>query len=80
MYLEKPDPAKPVFDLFPEERELTKHKRCPTCKKIVNTSDAFNASYAPDKLSDPFRDDLSRKECSISGLCQNCQDKVFGVI
>ncbi len=25
-----------------------------------------------------FRDDLSRKEFTISGLCQPCQDKVFG--
>jgi hypothetical protein len=28
--------------------------------------------------SSVFRDDLSRKEFSISGLCQKCQDKVFG--
>lgn len=25
-----------------------------------------------------FRDDLSRKEYSISGLCQKCQDSIFG--
>jgi len=25
-----------------------------------------------------FRDDLSKKEFSISGLCQICQDEVFG--
>lgn len=25
-----------------------------------------------------FRDDLSRKEYTISGLCQECQDAVFG--
>tara|TARA_R100000008_G_scaffold26216_1_gene14299 strand:- start:823 stop:1041 length:219 start_codon:yes stop_codon:yes gene_type:complete len=25
-----------------------------------------------------FRDDLSRKEYTISGMCQDCQDKVFG--
>lgn len=24
-----------------------------------------------------FRDELSKKEYSISGLCQSCQDKVF---
>lgn len=24
-----------------------------------------------------FRDDISRKEYRISGLCQECQDKVF---
>jgi len=25
-----------------------------------------------------FRDDLSRKEFTISGMCQTCQDRVFG--
>jgi hypothetical protein len=25
-----------------------------------------------------FRDEFSRKEFSISGLCQKCQDAVFG--
>jgi len=24
-----------------------------------------------------FRDDLSRREYTISGLCQKCQDKIF---
>ena len=26
-----------------------------------------------------FRDELSRKEFGISGFCQKCQDKIFGV-
>lgn len=25
-----------------------------------------------------FKDELSRKEYSISAMCQSCQDKVFG--
>ena len=25
-----------------------------------------------------FKDDLSRKEYTISGFCQKCQDKTFG--
>ena len=25
-----------------------------------------------------FRDDLSRREAKISGLCQKCQDEFFG--
>lgn len=25
-----------------------------------------------------FKDELSRREFTISGLCQNCQDAVFG--
>lgn len=27
-----------------------------------------------------FRDEISRKEFTISGLCQDCQDSVFGGI
>lgn len=30
------------------------------------------------KPIDGFRDDLSAKEYRISGMCQTCQDKVFG--
>jgi len=36
--------------------------RCPTCSGEVTE----------------FRDDLSIKEFSISGMCQSCQDSVFG--
>jgi hypothetical protein len=25
-----------------------------------------------------FKDELSKKEFTISGICQSCQDKVFG--
>lgn len=25
-----------------------------------------------------FRDEISRREYTISGMCQKCQDKVFG--
>jgi hypothetical protein len=28
--------------------------------------------------ADNFRDELSIREYLISGLCQNCQDKIFG--
>jgi len=37
---------------------------CPTCGSTkINPED--------------FRDDLSRKDFSISGMCQECQDSVF---
>ena len=36
---------------------------CPFCKKPVTIED--------------FRDDLSRKEFEISGMCQQCQDNFF---
>lgn len=26
-----------------------------------------------------FRDELSKREYTISGMCQKCQDKVFGL-
>ena len=30
-------------------------------------------------IASSFRDDISRKEYAISGMCQSCQDDVFGV-
>ena len=33
---------------------------------------------AEDIIASSFDDDLSRKEYSISGMCQSCQDDVFG--
>ena len=36
--------------------------RCPTCQGEIGE----------------FRDALSRKEFGISGMCQACQDSVFG--
>ena len=30
-------------------------------------------------IATSFRDDLSRKEYAISGMCQSCQDDIFGV-
>jgi|TARA_R100001163_G_scaffold47323_1_gene35569 hypothetical protein len=29
-------------------------------------------------IATSFRDDVSRKEYQISGMCQSCQDEVFG--
>lgn len=37
--------------------------KCPFCEKAVK--------------ADEFRDELSRKEFKISGLCQSCQDEIF---
>ena len=30
-------------------------------------------------VAESFRDDLSKKEYSISGMCQSCQDDIFGI-
>lgn len=55
---------KPADFLFPREAELVKESICPFCHVPVDT--------------EGFRDQLSVKEFAISGLCQNCQDEVFG--
>jgi hypothetical protein len=59
-------PSKRPADLvFPEKRKLIEEGRCPTCKGRI--------------MAEDFRDDLSRKEYGISGMCQKCQDSVFGI-
>jgi len=49
---------------FGKEVELIKEGKCPFCKEEIDLT--------------KFRDDLSRREFKISGLCQDCQDKTFG--
>lgn len=49
---------------FKEQVDHVEHGFCPTCKKPVNVAD--------------FKDELSKKEYGISGMCQACQDSVFG--
>ena len=49
---------------FGEEVMAVERGDCPLCKRKVN--------------KDEFRDELSRKEFEISGLCQLCQDEIFG--
>ncbi len=49
---------------FAKESELVLQSRCPFCTKDIDPSTEF-------------RDTLSIKEFSISGLCQACQDSIF---
>lgn len=49
---------------FGEEVKAVEQGDCPLCKHKVD--------------KDEFRDELSRKEFEISGLCQSCQDDIFG--
>lgn len=51
---------------FGKEVEAVEQGRCPFCNKEIN----------PYK---EFRDKRSEREFAISGLCQKCQDKMFGV-
>ena len=47
---------------FGKEIEARKKGLCPFCEKPIGK----------------FRDELSIQECRISGLCQQCQDEIFG--
>lgn len=40
--------------------------KCPFCGKSID-------------VEIEFRDQLSKREFEISGLCQKCQDEIFGV-
>lgn len=49
---------------FEKEVNLVKLGKCPLCSNPV--------------LKGSFRDALSEREFSVSGMCQSCQDDVFG--
>lgn len=53
---------KPVDYLFPEAKKKRDAQICPTCNQPLGE----------------FRDILSEQESKISGLCQECQDAIFG--
>lgn len=63
-------------------------KKAPELEKFLEGLAGRSSSIAEDKcVKEPFgcggpatefRDQLSKKEYTISGLCQSCQDKVFG--
>ncbi len=61
------DLRKPAFGLFPEKAKRAEQGLCtnePCDSEIKSTGD--------------FRDGISIDEYGISGLCQKCQDEVFG--
>ncbi len=49
--------------IFPETMKLIDQGRCPDCTEEI--------------LADSFKNELSKKEFAISGLCQKCQDEIF---
>ncbi|WP_405296393.1 hypothetical protein [Methanobrevibacter sp.] len=49
--------------LFPKEMERRDNNQCPFCGEKINMDD--------------FKDDLSKREFEISGICQKCQDDFF---
>jgi len=46
-----------------DRKDMIRNRQCMTCGGC--------AYY--------FRDNLSKKEYGISGMCQGCQDQVFGI-
>lgn len=56
--------AMTLLDAVAEMYVKRSQGKCPFCGKVVDDSE--------------FRDDLSREEFRISGLCQKCQDEFFG--
>ena len=54
--------TKPVDLLFPEAKKLKEQGKCPTCAQAIGQ----------------FRNEGSVIEFGISGMCQECQDSVFG--
>lgn len=49
---------------FGKEMKLVENRQCPICTQKINPND--------------FKNDLSLREFIISGMCQKCQDKIFG--
>jgi hypothetical protein len=49
--------------VFPLEVALVEAGKCPVCALPID--------------QEKFRDQLSRKEFTISGICQICQDDIF---
>ncbi len=60
------DKKRPVDSIFPERREAMQDRKC------------IPAPIGCGKVASHFKDDISAKEYRISGLCQNCQDSIFG--
>ena len=58
-------PDRPVHALFPQHAAARMAGRCPLCQKFINVNE--------------FRAEIDLREFHISGLCQECQDKMFGV-
>ncbi len=49
---------------FGDRVRLVEERKCPVCREVVDV--------------DGFKDDLSKAEFKISGMCQSCQDEYFG--
>jgi len=64
--------------------EILKHaSKSPSIRRLVQNIAPYKEGCATcgSKTGDTsdFRDALSKKEYSISGMCQECQDSVFSI-
>lgn len=57
-----PEMIATLESLFPGTLAAVKANCCPMCKQPIGE----------------FKNELSRKEYTISGICQTCQDDIFG--
>ena len=60
-----PNLNKIIFAFFPEKKILAASFNCSHCTKKINPCD--------------YRDQKSKIEYSVSGLCQFCQDSIFNI-
>jgi hypothetical protein len=60
--------TRPVDVLFPQADRLAS----------IAAGNCVKPPFGCDQPVREFTDDLSRREYAISGLCQSCQDTVFG--
>lgn len=56
-----------------DRRSSIVNDTCVFCSVTVSRKAEW---FAPGEV-DTFRDEISRREYTISGLCQDCQDKVY---
>jgi hypothetical protein len=62
--------------LMPEREQRLKEHKCVTCgNELKIKPDPEHLGYF---INNEFRDSLSVREFQISGMCQKCQDLVFG--
>ena len=64
-------------------------EKSPQITKLLEETTGRSTAISEERCANPpfgcgekisgFRDSLSKKEYTISSLCQKCQDKVFGV-
>jgi hypothetical protein len=57
---------KPARQIFKDKADLFDQGRCTQCMQVITSNDIL------------VMDKLSRREYQISGMCQSCQDKLWG--